>query len=435
MMRRFGIPTLAMMMAASLLLGGGCGASGSSSSAPRVETPPPAAARQMTITANGSSLAVDLEDNEAARALESMLANGDVVVEMSGYGDMELVGSLPRALPRDDAQMTAGPGDVMLYQGDKLVIFYGTNSYAYTRIGHIAGATRDSILAALGSGPASVALSLKRARPAETITLSSGHSMPTLGYGTWTIGDSAVDELVYHAIKSGYRLIDTAKYYGNEAGVGRGVRRAIADGLATREEIFVTTKIAPWDSGGYDEEIDACSARLGLGYIDLMLIHQRGGGELEMYRAMERAVARGAVRSLGISNYYTPDAVRAVTAGASIMPAVIQNENHPFYQNAPLRDCAAQIGAVIESYYPLGGRGHTQDVLGAPTIVRIAEAHGATPAQVVLRWHLQAGFVAIPGSSSKAHIEENFAARDLVLTDAEMAEIAAMDTGRRYESW
>lgn len=291
------------------------------------------------------------------------------------------------------------------------------------------------LIALCGASGSTSGAPLDKPAAGARVTLNSGHAMPTLGYGTWTISDTAVEDMVYHAIKTGYRLIDTAKYYGNEAGVGRGVRRAIADGLVTRGDVFVTTKIAPWGSSGYDEDIDERCTALGLDYIDLMLIHQSGAGELEMYRAMERAVERGVVRSLGISNYYTPEAVRAVTAGAKIMPAVIQNENHPYYQNTGLIDYAAQIGAVIESYYPLGGRGHTRDVLEAPTITRIAAAHGKTAAQVVLRWHLQAGFIAIPGSGSTAHITENFGAYGFELTDAEMAEIAKMATGRRYESW
>lgn len=432
-MKRAAWSTLIATLFALSLFGGGCGASGSSPSTPN-DAPTPSAPTRMIITANGTSLAVDLEDNETARALAAMLAEGDITIEMSDYGNMEKVGPLPRALPRNDSQITASAGDVMLYQGDKIVIFYGANSYSYTRIGKISGATRESVLAALGGGDVRVSLSLKRSESAK-ITLNDGRKMPIFGYGTWTISDAQVEDLVHHAIKSGYRLIDTAQYYGNEAGVGRGVRRAIDDGIVSREDVFVTTKIAPWGSGGYDEGIDASNSRLGLGYIDLMLIHQRGAGEIEMYRAMERAVARGVVRSIGISNYYTPEAVREVTAGASIMPAVIQNENHPFYQNAPLRAYAKEIGAVIESYYPLGGRGHTKDVLGDPTIARIAAARGKTAAQIVLRWHIQSGSIAIPGSSSKAHIDENLGANDFSLTDAEMAEIAAMDTGRRYESW
>lgn len=421
-----------VMLIALSILGGGCGASGSPSDSP---SPAPAPiAERITLTANGTPLDVELADTAASRALASALAAGDIALELDDFGGIEKVGPLPSALPHSDEQITAMPGDVMLYQGDKIVIFYGTNSYAYTRIGRVVGATRESMIAALGLGRVSATLSIKSSA-ARAITLNDGRAMPALGYGTWTISDAAVEDLVYRAIKTGYRLIDTAKYYGNEAGVGRGVRRALTDGLVSREDIFVTTKIAPWSGDGYDEEIDASNERLGLEYIDLMLIHQSGPGEREMYRAMERAVERGVVRSIGISNYYTPEAVRAVTAGARVIPAVIQNECHPFYQNAPLREYAAQIGAVIESYYPLGGRGHTKDVLGAPTIVRIADAHGATPAQIVLAWHLKSGFIAIPGSSSAAHIDENFAAHSIELTDDEMAAIAAMDTGRRYESW
>lgn len=269
----------------------------------------------------------------------------------------------------------------------------------------------------------------------KTVLLNSGYEMPIIGLGTWTQDDETAENSVYHALKDGYRLIDTAKYYGNEEGVGSGVRKAIADGIVTREEVFITTKIVPYGFDDYSEAIDACNEKLGLDYIDLLLIHQRGSDEKELYHAIEDAVSRGVVRSLGISNYYTPEEFEEITKDASIMPAVIQNENHIFHQNTELQSYVKQYGTIIESYYPFGGRGHTSDSMNNETIAEIAAAHGKTGAQIILRWHLQAGYITIPGSSNPDHIAENIDIFDFELTDEEMQKIAALNTGERYENW
>lgn len=268
-----------------------------------------------------------------------------------------------------------------------------------------------------------------------TVQLNNGRLMPILGLGTWTLDDDETENAVYHALADGYRLIDTAAYYGNQTGVGRGVRKAIAEGIVMREEVFITTKIVPWGTDGYAEEINACNEELGLDYIDLMLIHQRGVGEKALYAAIEDAIDEGIVRSLGISNYYTPEAFDFITEDARYLPAVIQNENHPFYQNTVLQDYVSRWGTVVESYYPFGGRGHTQDLFHHETITAIAQAHGKTSAQVLVRWHLQAGYSAIPGSGNPEHIAENFNVFDFELTKEEMSAIAAMNTGERYENW
>ena len=265
------------------------------------------------------------------------------------------------------------------------------------------------------------------------VTLNSGYKMPMLGLGTWTLNDAAAEQSVYEALKDGYRLIDTARYYGNEAGVGRGVRRAIDEGLVTREEVFVTSKILP----GSDPEsaIDACNEALGLGYIDLMLIHQPGSNDEAAYRALEQGVKDGKLRSIGISNYYTPEEFDRITREAEIMPAVVQNENHPYYQNTALQKYVRQYGTVVESWYPLGGRGHTQELFGDGIIQTIAEAHGKTPAQVILRWHIQAGYITIPGSGNPSHIAENYDIFDFELSENEMRSIAGLNRNQRYEVW
>lgn len=269
----------------------------------------------------------------------------------------------------------------------------------------------------------------------KTVLLNSGYEMPIIGLGTWTLDDETAENSVYYALKDGYRLIDTARYYGNAQGVGDGVRRAIAEGIVKREDVFVTTKIVPYGFDDYDAVIDECIEALDLDYIDLLLIHQQGTDEKELYAAIERAVESGKVHSLGISNYYTQEDFERITENAKIMPAVIQNENHIFYQNTEFQDYVKQFGTIIESYYPFGGRGHTSDSMNHETILTIAEAHGKTGAQVILRWQLQAGYIAIPGSSNPDHIAENYDIFDFELTDEEMQQIAALDTGERYETW
>ena len=269
----------------------------------------------------------------------------------------------------------------------------------------------------------------------EAVKLNSGYSMPVLGLGTWTLqGDSCTDA-VYAAIKCGYRLIDTARYYGNEDAVGKGVRKAIDEGILKREEIFITSKIMPGDYARADSAIDDSLAALNLGYIDLMLIHQPGARDEEVYKALERGVRDGKIRSIGISNYYTPQDFERIQRIAEITPAVVQNENHPYYQNTNLQEYLKQYNTVVEAWYPFGGRGNTEKILQNETVKKIATAHGKTSAQIVLRWQIQAGYIVIPGSSNPAHIAENADIFDFELTADEMRDMAGLDKQSRFENW
>ena len=207
------------------------------------------------------------------------------------------------------------------------------------------------------------------------------------------------------------------------------------DGLVTREEVFVTSKIMPGDYDRAAQGIDRSLQDLGLEYVDLMLIHQPGRNDEAVYRAMEQAVREGKVRSIGISNYYTPEAVDEILSFAEILPAVIQNENHLYYQNKALQEYMRQYGIVVESWYPFGGRGHTQEHFTNETVVRIANEHGKTPAQVILRWQIQDGYITIPGSSNPDHIAENFDVFGFELSEQDMEEIRSIDRQARYESW
>ena len=269
-----------------------------------------------------------------------------------------------------------------------------------------------------------------------TVALNNGIEMPILGIGTYRLSDQQAEDSVYWALRDGYRLIDTARIYGNEAGVGRGIRRAIDEGIVTREDIFVTTKMWTSDYSNGAAAIDASLRRLGLDYIDLMILHHsQPSNDVAAYQAMEQAVEDGKLRSIGLSNYYTPEDFDRLVNATSIVPALIQNETHPYHQSTEMKAHLEQYGTVMESWFPLGGRGNTQVLFNDETISAIAAAHGKTSAQVILRWHLQAGNIAIPGSSNEAHIQENFEIFDFALSEEEMAQMTALDQNRRFASY
>ena len=271
---------------------------------------------------------------------------------------------------------------------------------------------------------------------AGTVTLNNGVSMPILGIGTFALSDSEAEESVYWALRDGYRLIDTARIYGDEAGVGRGIRRAIEEGVVTGGEIFVTTKMWTSDYDNGDAAINASLERLGLDYIDLMILHHsQPENDVAAYKAMEQAVADGRLKAIGLSNYYDPDDFDRMVNSTSILPAVLQNETHPYHQSTDMKEHIAQYGTVLESWFPLGGRGNTQTLFNDPVITTIAAAHGKTSAQVILRWHLQDGHIAIPGSHNEKHIQENCDIFDFELTQDEMAQIAALDKNERLGDW
>lgn len=267
-----------------------------------------------------------------------------------------------------------------------------------------------------------------------TVKLNSGYEMPMAGLGTWTLTGETCENAVYSALKIGVRLIDTAKYYGNEADVGRALNRAVADGICSRSEIFVTTKIVPWSSDPA-ADIEDSLEKLGLEYIDLCLLHQHGSGDDKVYSAMQKACREGKIRSIGISNFYTAQEIEHFINNFEIKPAVVQNENHIFYQGTELRSWCKKYGIYIESYYPFGGRGHTRQSLENPVLLQIAAAHNKTAAQVIVRWHVQSGFIAIPGSSNPLHIAENFNIWDFELSADEMEKISNLNKNVRYESW
>ena len=266
----------------------------------------------------------------------------------------------------------------------------------------------------------------------KTVLLNSGYSMPILGLGTYALDHDTCVQSVKALLAGGGRLIDTAYMYGNEEAVGEGVRQAMAEYGIPREEIFVITKIYPNQFSRPEAAIDMALEKLNLGYIDMMLLHHPGAGDVQAYRAMEAYVAQGKIRSLGLSNWYVEELTDFLPQ-VKIRPALVQNEIHPYYQEQDVVPFIQSQGIVVQCWYPLGGRGYTAELLNNEVIRRIAERHGVSSAQVILRWDLQRGIVVIPGSSNPEHIRENLDLFGFHLTDDEMEEIRSLDRNEKHD--
>ena len=266
----------------------------------------------------------------------------------------------------------------------------------------------------------------------KTVLLNSGYTMPILGLGTYALDHDTCVNSVMALIENGGRLIDTAYMYGNEEAVGEGVRRAMAEYGVPREEIFVITKIYPNQFSDPEAAIDRALEKLNIGYIDMMLLHHPGSNDVNAYLTMEKYVQEGKIRSLGLSNWYIEELTDFLPR-VNITPALVQNEIHPYYQEQEVVPFIQEKGIVVQCWYPLGGRGYTKELLTDETITRIADAHGVSAAQVILRWDLQRGVVVIPGSSNPDHIRENLDLFGFELTQKEMEQIAALDRGEKHD--
>lgn len=264
------------------------------------------------------------------------------------------------------------------------------------------------------------------------LTLNNGTMMPQFGLGTFMQpSDEVCEQSCLTALKAGYRHIDTAHAYQDEAGVGRAVKQC---GIP-REEIWVTSKLWPneYGEGKTSEAIDQMLDRMQLDYIDLLYVHQPVGDFVGAWKDMEKAVAAGKVRALGISNFDASDEVfNRIMEAATIKPTVLQIECHPYAQRLSMREKAKQHNIQVECWFPLGGAMSQGALLKDPTIMRIAEAHGKTPAQIILRWHIQEGLSAIPGASNPDYIKENIEIFDFALTESEMTEMRGLNKEQRF---
>ncbi|KIH98931.1 oxidoreductase [Streptomonospora alba] len=260
------------------------------------------------------------------------------------------------------------------------------------------------------------------------VTLNNGVRIPQLGFGVWQVDNSEVSNAVSTALETGYRSIDTAAAYGNEEGVGEALR---GSGLA-RGELFVTSKL--WNSDqGYDATLrafDASMERLGLEYLDLYLIHWPVPANDEFvssWKAMERLYAEGRVRAIGVSNFH-PEHLRRILDEGGIVPTVNQIELHPRLIQQELRSFNKEHDIATEAWSPLGQGQLLQD----PTVAKLAEAYGKTPAQVILRWHLQLGNIAIPKSVTPERIRSNFDVFDFELSSGDVEAVSGLNENQRF---
>lgn len=259
----------------------------------------------------------------------------------------------------------------------------------------------------------------------ESITLNNGTKVPLCGLGTFLMESKDAEEAVYNALTNGYRLVDTANAYMNERAVGRGIRRS---GVA-REEIYLVTKLWPSVYEDADAAIDATLRRLDTDYIDLLFLHQPAGDFVGAYRAMERAVRDGKVKSLGLSNF-PEERIQTILNETQIRPAFVQVEAHPYFPQTALKEFLRPMGTAIMAWYPLGHG--DKSLVEEPVFTELGKKYGKSNAQVILRWHTQMGHVVIPGSRNVDHIRDNIDIFDFTLTEDELAAIAKVDRNKRY---
>jgi diketogulonate reductase-like aldo/keto reductase len=258
----------------------------------------------------------------------------------------------------------------------------------------------------------------------ETVKLNNNLECPVVGIGTFMLSPADAENSVREALKMGYRLIDTANAYVNERAVGRGMK---ASG-GKREEVFLSTKLWPSEYEN-PNAVDETLERLGVDYVDLLYIHQPAGNWLAGYRQLEKAYREGKARSIGISNFEGKYIAELETKW-EIAPQFIQVEAHPYFTQKELRATLEKYGIRLMSWYPLGHG--DKSLINEPLFAELGKKYGKTPAQVILRWHTQMGFVVIPGSKNVDHIRDNLNILDFTLTDEEMARIAKLDKNERY---
>lgn len=260
------------------------------------------------------------------------------------------------------------------------------------------------------------------------ITLNNGCKIPQFGLGVYQIqGDADTKKACLEALKLGYRHIDTAHAYQNERGVGE----AVKESAIPRKEIWITSKLWPseYGEGKTAAAIDKMLKRLDTHYIDLLLLHQQFGDYLGAWHDMEKAVAAGKVRSIGLSNFES-ERLEEVLANSNIKPTVLQVECHPYYQQNALKKRIAPYGTAIESWYPIGHG--DKSLIEEPVFTELAKKYGKTNVQIILRWHIQEGNIIFPKSTHPQHIKDNLNIFDFALTEEEMQKVRNVDKGVRF---
>lgn len=258
----------------------------------------------------------------------------------------------------------------------------------------------------------------------EYVTLNNGKKCPVIGIGTFLIAPADAEVSVREALKMGYECVDTANAYCNERAVGRGIKES----GVPREKVFLSTKL--WVSEYENENaVDETLERLGVDYVDLLYIHQPAGNWLAGYRQLEKAYRDGKAKAIGISNF-EGKYLDELSTKWEVVPQFIQVEAHPYFTQEELRKTLDKYGIKLMAWYPLGHG--DKSLIEEPVFAKMGEKYGKTPAQVILRWHTQMGFVVIPGSKNVDHIKDNLDILDFRLTDDEMAEIAKLNKGVRY---
>lgn len=258
----------------------------------------------------------------------------------------------------------------------------------------------------------------------EKLKLNNGVEMPNFGLGTYLIKPEDAEITVREGLKMGYRLIDTANAYVNERAVGRGIKESGVD----RKEVFLSTKL--WITEYENENaVDETLERLGLDYIDLLFIHQPGGNYMSGYKQLEKAYKEGKIKAIGISNF-EGKYIEELLQNCEIKPQVIQVEAHPYYTQDELRKILDKENIKLMSWYPLGHG--DSSLMNEEVFKKLGEKYHKTPAQIILRWHTQMGFIVIPGTRNVEHVKENFDIFDFKLTDEDMKEISKINKNERY---
>lgn len=258
----------------------------------------------------------------------------------------------------------------------------------------------------------------------QNFELNNGVTIPMLGLGTFQMSPDQAQKAVVSALESGYRLLDTANAYLNEKAVGRGIRGS----SVTRQEIFLSSKL--WPTVYQDKTaVDKTLQRLGTDYLDLLFLHQPAGDFMTGYRQLEQAYRDGKIKAIGISNFHGKKLTQLLEQ-AEIKPQVIQVEAHPYYTQSDIREVLAPYGTRLMAWYPLGHG--DRSLMNEPIFAKLAQKYGKSNVQIILRWHVQMGFIVIPGSTDPEHIKDNADIFDFELTTEEMAEIAKLDQNKRY---